>query len=218
MYAQIAEKAPSLSVAEWVQGETVNFDALSGRVVLVEVFQVNCPGCFFYALPQAIALHRQYADQGLAVLGLATAFEDFDKNTLENLKKLVESGEVVGETLKALKHRGALKEGRLPYKIPFPLGMDKLVSAEKPTEVGVEQFIEANVPDFDSQSSNRQQQIRQSVTDYLQKLAYHPQTFERFRLQGTPSQILVDKRGILKSIEFGQSPYLETRIQSLLKE
>ena len=28
----------------------------------------------------------------------ATAFEDFDKNTLENLKLLLETGEVIGDT------------------------------------------------------------------------------------------------------------------------
>jgi hypothetical protein len=31
------------------------------KVVLVEAFQVNCPGCFFYALPQAISLYEKYA-------------------------------------------------------------------------------------------------------------------------------------------------------------
>ncbi|MDD1641142.1 MAG: TlpA family protein disulfide reductase, partial [Methylococcaceae bacterium] len=51
MKAQLGQKAPLLSLSDWVQGEPVNFDQLSGRVVLVEVFQVNCPGCFLYALP-----------------------------------------------------------------------------------------------------------------------------------------------------------------------
>ena len=41
MKAQIGQKAPVLSLSELVQGEPINFDQLSGRVVLVEVFQVN---------------------------------------------------------------------------------------------------------------------------------------------------------------------------------
>jgi hypothetical protein len=100
--AKIGEKAPLLAVSEWVQGAPINFDQLLGRVVLVEVFQVNCPGCFLYALPEAVELHRKYADAdaGVTVLGVATAFEDFDKNTLENLRHLVERNEVVGETFK----------------------------------------------------------------------------------------------------------------------
>jgi hypothetical protein len=58
MKAQIGQKSPLLSLFEWVQGEPVNFDQLSGRIVLVEVFQVNCPGCFLYALPQAVDLYQ----------------------------------------------------------------------------------------------------------------------------------------------------------------
>ncbi len=46
MKAQIGQKAPQLSVSAWVQGMELNFDQLLGQVVLVEVFQVNCPGCF----------------------------------------------------------------------------------------------------------------------------------------------------------------------------
>ena len=54
-------------------------------------------------------------------MGLATAFEDFDKNNLDNLKMLVETGEVVGETKSALAQYGQLQEGsKLSFKIPFP--------------------------------------------------------------------------------------------------
>ena len=90
------QKSPSLSVSEWVQGEATSLEQLLGNVVLVEVFQVNCPGCFLYSLPAAVAIHQQYSTQGLVVLGVATAFEDFNKNTLGNLKGLLEKGEVVG--------------------------------------------------------------------------------------------------------------------------
>jgi thiol-disulfide isomerase/thioredoxin len=94
--------------------------------VVVEVFQVNCPGCFMYGIPEAIELYNKYGESGLTVLGMATAFEDYDKNTLENLQKLLTTGEVVGETQKALSMYGQLKGGKLPYKIPFPVGMDML--------------------------------------------------------------------------------------------
>ena len=54
------------------------------------------------AIPDAIKIYEKYKDDGVRVLGLATAFEDFDKNNLDNLKMLVETGEVVGETKNAL--------------------------------------------------------------------------------------------------------------------
>ena len=167
MKAEIGQKAPLLAVSEWVQGEPVNFDQLLGRVVLVEVFQVNCPGCFLYALPQAVDWHRQYSDQGLTILGLATAFEDFDKNNLENLVRLVEKGEVVGETLRVLSGRGASTAGCLPYRIPFPIAMDRLIRRQVgTTDHDVERFIETRIPEFDRQPEAYQQQVRQAVLQY----------------------------------------------------
>ncbi len=219
MKAQLNQKAPLLSVSDWVQGEPVNFDQLTGRVVLVAVFQVNCPGCFLYSLPQAVDLHRKYSDQGLTVLGVATAFEDFDKNNLHNLIRLAEHGEVVGETLHYLNRQGQLTEGRLPYRIPFPLAMDRLNKrqAEVSAEI-IAAFIKHRVPGFDQQPKPDRQKIHQQVRDYFQSLDYHAETFERFELKGTPSHILVDKKGILRDCAFGAYPELETRIVGLLRE
>ena len=91
--AVIGEKAPNFGVSEWVQGAPTNFEQEKDHIVLLEVFQVNCPGCFMNAIPEAINIYNKYKDDGVRVLGLATAFEDFDKNTLGNLKMLAETGE-----------------------------------------------------------------------------------------------------------------------------
>jgi thiol-disulfide isomerase/thioredoxin len=217
--AMIGEKAPLLAVSEWAQGVPTNFDQLLGRVVLVEVFQVNCPGCFLYALPEAVELHRKYADAGLTVLGVATAFEDFDKNTPENLRRLVERNEVIGETFKALSQHGQLDEGRLPYRIPFPLAMDQLSERQDEiTDADILEFIHGRLPNFDRQPDAYRQQIAKQVRGYLESLRYRAETFERFQLKGTPSQILVDKQGMLRACEFGAFPDLENRLVELLKE
>jgi len=219
MKAQLNQKTPLLSVSDWVQGMEVNFDRLLGQVVLVEVFQVNCPGCFLYALPQAVNLYHKYSEHGLSVLGIATAFEDFDKNNLENLTRLAEHDEVVGETLRVLSQQGKLSAGRLPYRIPFPLAMDRLVRQRGDvTDNVIANFIQDHIPDFERLPKAHQQQIRQQVLNYFQSLDYHAETFERFDLKGTPSHILVDKQGILRDCAFGAYPELETRILELLQE
>src|SRR5919206_3965844 len=124
MVATIGTRAPNIEVSAWVQGKPTNIDKEKGNVVLIEIFQVNCPGCFLYGIPEAIDIYREYKDDGLKVLGLATAFEDFDKNNLENLERLVRTGEVVGETMRALSQYGQLRSGnKLPYNIPFPIAM-----------------------------------------------------------------------------------------------
>jgi thiol-disulfide isomerase/thioredoxin len=219
MKARIGQKAPLLSVSAWVQGEPVNFDDLSGQVVLVEVFQVNCPGCFLYSLPQAVNLYRKYSNHGLSVLGIATAFEDFDKNNLENLTRLVEKGEVIGETLRALSQHGELTAGRLPYLIPFPLAMDRLTGRQGDiTDNEVAIFIKNRIQNFEQEPEPYQQKIRQQVQHYFESLTYHAETFETFELKGTPSHILVDKQGQLRDCAFGAYPELEVRIKELLEE
>lgn len=53
------------------------FISLKGNVLFVEVFQVNCPGCFIYGIPEAVEMYKKYYKDDLMVLGVATAFEDF---------------------------------------------------------------------------------------------------------------------------------------------
>jgi thiol-disulfide isomerase/thioredoxin len=220
MSAVIGQKSPNLEVSEWVQGAPTNLDQEKDKVVLVEVFQVNCPGCFMHAIPEAIEIYNKYKDDGVRVLGIATAFEDFDKNTLENLKLLAETGKVIGETQKALSQYGQLQEGdKLPFKIPFPLGMDNLtkVSGEI-TQEQIMKFIYPQIPEFDSQPEDYRNQIIQRVKDHFKSREYTPETFEKFSLQGTPSTILIDRKGILRDVSFGQSGHLDSMIQKLIAE
>lgn len=220
MKAVIGEKVPNFGVSDWVQGAPTNFDQEKDHIVLLEVFQVNCPGCFMHAIPEAINIYNKYKDEGVRVIGLATAFEDFDKNNLDNLKMLAETGEVVGETKGALSMSGQLQEGnKLTYKIPFPLGMDNLTKTTgEISQDKIMEFIYPQIPGFDSQPEDYRNQIMQRVKDYMKSKEYSAETFEKFALQGTPSMILVDRKGILRDVSFGQSGHVDAMIQKLLNE
>lgn len=220
MNAVIGKPAPNFDVSEWVQGDPTNIDQEQGHVVLVEVFQVNCPGCFLHALPEAISIYKHYKGQGIRVIGIATAFEDFDKNTVENLRLLAETGEVIGETKNVLSAYGQLEEGnRLPYSIPFPLAMDQLTKTPGEVSQGkIMQLIYSKLPHFDSYPENDKHTIRQRVKRYLESKSYSAETFEKYGLQGTPSTILVDRTGILRDVSFGQVGHMKTRVHQLLNE
>jgi hypothetical protein len=216
---KIGEKAPNLKVSQWIQGLPTNFDKEKDHIVLVEVFQVNCPGCFLYGIPEAINIYNKYHSEGVIVLGVATAFEDFDKNTKENLELLLKTGEVIGDTKEGLSQSGKLNDGKLPYKIPFPVGMDSLVKETGDiNEMRIKNFINKQIPDFDSQSEDYKNQIIHRVKEYLKSKEYSAETFEEYSLNGTPSTIIVDRKGILRDISFGQNGALEPLIQSLLNE
>jgi len=220
MSAIIGQKSPSLGVSEWIQGAPTSLDQEIDKIVLVEVFQVNCPGCFMHAIPEAIEIYNKYKDDGVRVLGIATAFEDFDKNTIENLKMLAQTGEVIGETKKALAAYGQLKEGnKLSFKIPFPLGMDNLTQADgEVSQDQIMKFIYPQIPEFDSQSEDYRNQIIQRVKDHFTSKQFSAETFEKFSLQGTPSTILVDRKGVLRNVFFGQPGQLDSMIQNLIAE
>ncbi len=208
-----------IAVETWVQGNLSAIEDLVGSVVLCEVFQVNCPGCFLYALPQAIQLHEQYHDKGLIIIGLATAFEDYDKNTLEHLQRLVETGEVIGETLKALTHQGLLTDGKLSWKLPFPIGMDRIVPDITPiTPEKILQVAKEALPNFEELSEDRKQAVLNQVRTYLKQKTMKAETFERFSLRGTPSTMLFDRKGHLRDISFGQVEHQQSLVERCLAE
>ena len=219
MNVKIGEKAPNLKVSRWVQGLPTNFDKEKDHIVLVEVFQVNCPGCFLYGIPEAINIYNKYHSEGVTVLGLATAFEDFDKNTIGNLELLLKTGEVIGDTKEGLSQYGKLKDSKLAYKIPFPVGMDSLIKETGDIEeVRIMNFIKKQIPDFESHPEDYRNQIINRVKEYFKSKEYSAETFEEYSLNGTPSTIVVDRKGVLRDVSFGQNGALEPLIQSLLNE
>jgi len=212
--------APELKVSEWVQGGPISLKDYQGKVIVVEVFQVNCPGCFIYGIPEAIDTYQKYKNNGVEILGLATAFEDFDKNTLENLKLLLQESKVIGETLTTLSYQNKLlNEGKLSYKIPFPVGMDMLLKESLPIEgKRIMEFVNANVLDFDLYHQKDKDQIISRVKSYLETKPYSPMTFEEYSLKGTPSTIFIDKKGILRETAFGSTGLMSTTVEKLLSE
>jgi hypothetical protein len=213
-------KAPNLHVSEWVQGLPTNIDKNIGKVVLVEVFQVNCPGCFMYALPYAVDIYKNNSRDDVVVLGLATAFEDYDKNTLENLKLLLSSGKVIGETFNALNQYGQLIDGdKLNYKIPFPVAMDVLRrNTEDFSDDKVIDFIESNIDNYNSYSEPDKKLLFERIKHYLKNKKYSALTFDEYKLKGTPSAILVDRKGNLRNVFFGANNYLNGLINQLVNE
>ena len=172
-----------------------------------------------HSIPEIINIYKKYRTEGLSVFGLATAFEDYDKNTLENLEMLLTTGEVVGDTKQALTQYGQLDNGKLQFKIPYPVAMDSLVKeGGEPSMEKMTAFINKQIPNFESQPDEYKNQIYAKVKEYYKSKEYTAETFEMYSLQGTPSTILVDRKGILRDVSFGQSMNLESMVKKLLNE
>jgi hypothetical protein len=176
----------NIQTSEVLQGD-FNYTKLN----LMVVFQVNCPGCFQHALPQAIQLHEEYSSKGLNVLGLSTAFENFDLNTVENTKALLNENILVGETKKAF-----ILEGKtsFPLSIPFPVAMDKLLSpADFANSFNIE-FICQEIPKYESLSKQEQEILQLTVKQHFLQFEKVSYTFSINQLRGTPSWILFNEK------------------------
>ena len=94
------------------------------------------------------------------------------------------------------------------------------VSAQLSDRTGLTQrfTIETGGYDFNSLPQDQKNQMIQRVQDYMKSKEFTAETFEMFSLQGTPSSILVDRKGILRDVSFGQNGNLEPVIQSLINE
>lgn len=88
------EKPPEITASHWLNADKkVTLKAQKGKVVIVVVCQMTCPGSQKHGLPQAMRLRRAFADSEVSVLGLHMAFEKFDQQTPDKIEAfLAEQG------------------------------------------------------------------------------------------------------------------------------
>jgi len=92
-------------------------------------------------------LHWKYRQSGLNVLGLSTAFEDFEYNTAANTELLLTEMKLVGATRQALEN--------FSQAIDFPVAVDHLTTgAALATPENTEALTET-IPDFDRPKSEQ---------------------------------------------------------------
>ena len=97
------DPAPELAVSQWFNTNgPLSLAQLSGSVVVIEAFQMLCPGCVSHGLPLAKAVHEHFSQEQVAVIGLHSVFEHHDA--------------MAPVSLQAFLHE---------YRIPFPVGVDK---------------------------------------------------------------------------------------------
>ncbi|AJE66930.1 thiol-disulfide isomerase [[Brevibacterium] flavum] len=129
-----------LDIQEWVNHEGLSNEDLRGKVVVVEVFQMLCPGCVNHGVPQAQKIHRMIDESQVQVIGLHSVFEHHDVMTPEALKVFIDE-----------------------FGIKFPVAVDMPREGQR-----------------------------------------IPSTMKKYRLEGTPSIILADRKGRIRQVQFGQ--------------
>lgn len=149
--------APAIEAVQWFNTDTPpSLDALRGRVVVIEAFQMLCPGCVSHGLPQATRIHETFSRDDVVVLGLHSVFEHHEAQNPTSLEAFLHE-----------------------YRIAFPVGVDA------PGEPGG-----------------------------------LPITMARYGMQGTPTLVLIDRKGHRRVQHFGHVPDLRlgAEIMALIAE
>lgn len=98
-----ASLAPELQISDWLNTpQPLTLASLRGKVVVLHAFQMLCPGCVQFGIPQVQRIYEEFDSKRIAVIGLHTVFEHH---------------EVMG--------RDALEVFAYEYRLRFPIGIDK---------------------------------------------------------------------------------------------
>ena len=114
------ERPPEINAARWLNSDKKRtLKGEKGKVVVVAIAQIGCPGSIKFGLPQAQRLTRAFSADELTVFGLHMAFENFDEQTPDKVAAFFEengyafpvaidkpNGDGLPETMKAYELQG----------------------------------------------------------------------------------------------------------------
>ena len=96
-------QAPELRVSQWFNTPSLfTLASQQGKVVVIEAFQMLCPGCVSHGLPMVQRIHQTFDPDDVAVIGLHSVFEHHEAMT-----------------------PAALEAFLFEYRIPFPVAVDQ---------------------------------------------------------------------------------------------
>lgn len=101
-------KAKEFDILKWLTPEGSSpFDLNDGAIKFIHFFQMLCPGCVYYGIPETIKVYNRYQSDKLKVYGIHSVFEHHHVMTEEALRVFLEE-----------------------WKIPFPVGIDRHVNGD----------------------------------------------------------------------------------------
>jgi hypothetical protein len=115
------ESPPEFTASRWYNTKDTapTLKGQRGKVVVVSVFQMLCPGSVKYGLPQAMRLKNAFNKDEVSVIGLHMAFENYDKQSPGKVEEFLKeqgitipvaydkpNGEELPETMAAYEMQG----------------------------------------------------------------------------------------------------------------
>ncbi len=109
---RVGRRAPAWDITEWLNADPGNIDSLRGKVIVIDFFQLWCPGCNQFSGPLLTHWQQKFArniaDDQLLLVKIHTVFEGHSYQTVRRLKSYI-------------KEKG----------IDFPVGVDRHTDGQR---------------------------------------------------------------------------------------
>ena len=116
--------APDWVVSEWLNGDPGRLADQKGKVVLIDFFQLWCPGCNSFSIPLFEKWEEKYADRDdVVIFSIHTVFEGHELQTPDHLRNFV-------------------KEKRIEH----PVGIDTYVTKDAEVPVTMDLYKTGGTP------------------------------------------------------------------------
>ncbi len=94
----VPRPAPEWIISEWINGPAVTLHELRGKVVILEFFQLWCPGCNGFSIPLIKQWQKTFAKEiaagRLVVISLHTVFEGHDYQNPTKLRAFLKEKKI----------------------------------------------------------------------------------------------------------------------------
>ena len=83
-------QAPEWVISEWINSPGLTLEGLRGKVVVIDFFQLWCPGCNKFSGPLMDKWNQKYSDRkDIQLVGIHTVFEGHSQQTPKRLRQYV---------------------------------------------------------------------------------------------------------------------------------
>ena len=83
-------QAPEWAISEWINSNGLTLAGLRGKVVVIDFFQLWCPGCNKFSGPLMQKWNQQYSGRkDIQLVGIHTVFEGHSQQTPKRLRQYV---------------------------------------------------------------------------------------------------------------------------------
>lgn len=119
----VPRTAPEWIISEWINGKGKSLKELRGKVVIVDFFQLWCPGCNQFSIPLLNhwekVFDKEIKDGKLEIISIHTVFEGHDYQNPKKLKSFLRRKKFITWWVLTAMRRASIPRKPCDYSAPW---------------------------------------------------------------------------------------------------